>query len=633
LCSARRWCLLGGLRTTIMNLRVLTCTLLSAFATATTATAQVLAIDFNDRSSDPAANTYPGFDSFLIESNISATAIQTNSTTRFFPGGIGVTVSGAGGNPGYDDRLRSAAQQPPDNGDFTQNLLLRDFIFSPDNTTAGGLNFQVTGLIPGVTYRIFVWAFDTQNTGSRVSDWFVNGALAYDNFVFNGSILPTNNAQYRAEFKGTATEVGELLIQGRRDASSAGVSVFVCAMQLDESEPDAATNAILTGIIGSEVYAGDKIILAAQNMGGTPPFTYHWVRDGTVIAVTSTPELTLTNGQVADSGLFTVAISNDVGVATSAPLTVDYQPVENLGSGLIVYWPVDTVTDYTDDVVSNRDLWANNLLSGSVPGQRGNAVSLNGVDQYLVRTNDALEELPAVKHPAYSIALWVKGYGTNQQDRRVFAESSNLSNTPLMTIGTDNAGNNVTNVGVDIFVRASSGSTPINHRKTSLPAFDGNWHHIVWVDNNGSAKVYVDGVADTNNFDYVRTPLLANLENVGVIVRNPPIALFNGLIDDIAIWRRSLTATEVMQVMTSGPLPVSDAPRFTRIEVGVSSVTLQFTSSNPSGTHVIEQATDLGGTPITWSEVMGATFSVSGDTVTAQFPRPASAQTFFRVRQ
>ena len=38
------------------------------------------------------------------------------------------------------------------------------------------------------------------------------------------------------------------------------------------------------------------------------------------------------------------------------------------------------------------------------------------------------------------------------------------------------------------------------------PAYNA-WHHIVWVDNNGSAALYIDGVKNSANFNYTPTSL------------------------------------------------------------------------------------------------------------------------------
>src|SRR6185436_16622519 len=113
----------------------------SSVATVTVFTPQtVLSIDIEERGG--AALVYPGFTAFLIDSNISATAKQTNASVRTI-GGITVSLSGSGTDPGYDDRVRTT---PVDAGAFTQSQLLRDFIFSADTTVNGGLNVGLTGL-------------------------------------------------------------------------------------------------------------------------------------------------------------------------------------------------------------------------------------------------------------------------------------------------------------------------------------------------------------------------------------------------------------------------------------------------------------------------------------------------------
>jgi hypothetical protein len=52
----------------------------------------LLALEVNERGVDAAATTQAGFSSFVINSNVSSTAIQTQATTRIL-GGVSVTVS------------------------------------------------------------------------------------------------------------------------------------------------------------------------------------------------------------------------------------------------------------------------------------------------------------------------------------------------------------------------------------------------------------------------------------------------------------------------------------------------------------------------------------------------------------
>ena len=173
----------------------------------------VLAFDVNERATTPV--TQAGFHSFVINSNLSASAIQTNATTRTFHG-ISVTLSNTVGN-GYDDRVRTT---PTNSGAFTQSALLRDHVMSRELTSTGGLDWTLSGLAPDQPHQVSVWSYDTGSANPRVSNWYANGALVRSKYTFNGNVLPTSDDQYRIDFTASSTATGNLLVQGRRDLSS-----------------------------------------------------------------------------------------------------------------------------------------------------------------------------------------------------------------------------------------------------------------------------------------------------------------------------------------------------------------------------------------------------------------------------
>lgn len=190
---------------------------LLTFVAAARAQSPVLRVDFNDRAQNPTALTMPDFASFIISSNISSGAIQTNATIRDF---FGITLTLSNSAPfGYDDRLRAA---PTNNAAFNNALLLRDFVFSRDLNTTGGLDVSLTGLTPDQLYNVRIWSFDASSGGLRVSDWFLNGVLLFDNYTFDGRVLPVNDSTNSFVLTGAADCTGTLVIQGRRDASSVG---------------------------------------------------------------------------------------------------------------------------------------------------------------------------------------------------------------------------------------------------------------------------------------------------------------------------------------------------------------------------------------------------------------------------
>ncbi len=195
----------------------------------------VLKLDFNDRSGNPTADTFPGFTSFLINSNLSDATAQTNPTVRIY-GPITVSLSGTGLNPGYNDRQRA---EPTNNGAFTESLLLRDFIVANTQVDNGGLNVAISGLASNQLYAVTIWSFDIVGIGRRVSDWFANGQLMVDNYTFDGRVLPVSNESYRFTFYARSDAVGQLLIAGRRDSTSVGsggtpdFGVYLNALQLE----------------------------------------------------------------------------------------------------------------------------------------------------------------------------------------------------------------------------------------------------------------------------------------------------------------------------------------------------------------------------------------------------------------
>jgi hypothetical protein len=211
------------------------------------AEAALLSVDFNRRNViDNSTNTASGYSSFVISSNVSSAAIQTDATVRVI-GSYTVTLSNSAPN-GYDDRFRT--QVLTNNGTFTGTELYRDFVFSRDQTTLGGLDLSIAGLNPGETYNITLFSWDQQSAGTRVSDWFANGTMVYDNYTFDGRVYPDDNTDYRFSFPATADPGGVILISGRREANSvdannaASFGVFLNGFQID-AVPEPGTYALL----------------------------------------------------------------------------------------------------------------------------------------------------------------------------------------------------------------------------------------------------------------------------------------------------------------------------------------------------------------------------------------------------
>ena len=189
----------------------------------------LLALDFNDRGAAGAANTMAGFSEFLLSG---AEGAAQASTTRAF-GAQTVTLAAVGTT--LDDRLRAT---PTNSGAFTESLLARDFVFA---TTTGGMDITVAGLTAGVTYMLEVWCFDQGNGASvRTSDWTVNGSMLWDDYGFNGLLLPTSNNDYKMVGTFAANGSGQLVITARLAVNSP--AIFLNALRVSSLVPAPIVN-------------------------------------------------------------------------------------------------------------------------------------------------------------------------------------------------------------------------------------------------------------------------------------------------------------------------------------------------------------------------------------------------------
>jgi hypothetical protein len=227
----------------------------------------------------------------------------------------------------------------------------------------------------------------------------------------------------------------------------------------------------------------------------------------------------------------------------------------------------------------------------------GGALRFDGTNDFLELEQAA--RLPIHKRLAYSVAMWVKG-PSGQIDRRVFSESSRTNRTPLFNIGTDSTGATGT---VDLFLRSDAGQTPLAHVRSAGTAFDGEWHHLAWVDQSGDARLYIDGVEDATNFDYVPAAITLDATTVGGIVRtsattglDDACCFFNGVIDDVRLFTYALSADEVLALHGTGPgdcCPDAGDTRCSGLEVagpegmGPGDYTLTASASDDSGDAIL----------------------------------------------
>lgn len=217
-----------------------------------------------------------------------------------------------------------------------------------------------------------------------------------------------------------------------------------------------------------------------------------------------------------------------------------------LHEGLVAYWPFDTVNvDTTPDLVSGQHLYLYNLTETNlVAGRYNQALSFDGVSQFAALNYSQHPKLPVSQAPAFTITLWVKG-SPGQKNRMLFSEGQTTDRLPLFLMGTHLPGESAS---VNVMIRDAAKPT-LDNLTGEATVFDGKWHHVAWVDENGSAKLYIDGMLDVTPYHYERKRARLNYLAIGALLREPPMYYFQGVIDEVAIWNRALSQSEIPQIM------------------------------------------------------------------------------------
>ncbi len=317
------------------------------------------------------------------------------------------------------------------------------------------------------------------------------------------------------------------------------------------------------------VFAGSSVTLA-----GSGATTYTWsngVTNNTPFTANATTTYTVTgtsNGCTAtDQVLVTVLPAPTVSASasticagqsttltaasanTGTPCASTGLP-SSLTTGLVGYWPFCGNANDASGNGNNGTVIGATLTTDRF-GSTNSAFDFNAINDFI--------EIPVsngqLNNQVYSISFWVKSSST----------ASSLvgipNNHPAM-ISRLLPNNNISYDNFVIFeinggVNFNSGSSAqvaagyINGLGSNFNIFNNNWHNIVYSVASDSCRTYLNG-----------SPVYSQVVNGIINFVNTNIRLgrsqntywkdFSGILDDIGIWNRALTASEIQQLYTQG---------------------------------------------------------------------------------
>jgi len=231
----------------------------------------------------------------------------------------------------------------------------------------------------------------------------------------------------------------------------------------------------------------------------------------------------------------------------SKPVAVATEPVPEkpalLGS-LFTTYSKDLVLYYTFDKHAGSSIpdTSKNKNDGRVLGAKwaaegkvGGASSFNGGTDRILIDHDASLELGSGPR---TMGAWIKSHGSTHTYQSIFCKGSNPGYSLRLARFPDRA--------LEYF---KSGGDHYSFYTSSQAIRDSAWHHIVVVDQgNGTVEFYMDGLLleamTQKNYNSDTKEKAA----VGGLANTVNGQWFNGCIDELFIFKRALTKTEVKRL-------------------------------------------------------------------------------------
>jgi subtilisin family serine protease len=274
-------------------------------------------------------------------------------------------------------------------------------------------------------------------------------------------------------------------------------------------------------------------------------------------------------------------------------------------SGLVAYWRFEEGFGNTAGDDSGNGNTGTLIGSPSwIPGPLGNALHFDGVDDYVdVGTNTfGLDS-------GMSLLFWMRIDGPGSESfQGLIARNAFVRPFRIELNG---------NV-IRTAIRTNSGTNYLNSNTTIE---ENRWYHFGMTYENGSRIVYIDGVSDSSNAPTGPLATLAGIPtHLGARTGDAGSGMLNGALDDVRIYNRALSPSEV-QAVFGGSAPATATPSSSPTASGTPTSTwtptVTFTPAPPTATF----------TPTPSSTPTSTATLTSTPTVTSTPPPPTATFT------
>ncbi|WP_035611424.1 LamG-like jellyroll fold domain-containing protein [Haloferula sp. BvORR071] len=368
------------------------------------------------------------------------------------------------------------------------------------------------------------------------------------------------------------------------------------------------------------VYEGSTVNFSAT-VASAKPLSFQWQRGETDIPGATSATLTLPQVDAADAGSYRVIISDGTTTLTSDPATLATKPA---GTGFrravevqgpLAYWRLNETAGPTavDSVGSNNGTFVGSLTVNQAGPRPAAFPSLEANNTaYKFNGNGSRVTIPALNLNSNTVTItaWVKRSGN----------AASFSGIVFSRAGNTVAGLTFGNSNELRYTWNDTGGS-YNWNSGLIPP-DGQWTFVALVVEPGQAKIYMDPgtglVSATNGISHA----IEEFNGLTCIGQDTSGSsrTFNGWIDEVALFNRSLSAAEIAAIDNPDASVSMSATTLLAKESGL--LPGQFTVSRALASTAAPLTVSLASAG---SATRGSDYALIGDSVT--IPAGASSAT------
>lgn len=283
------------------------------------------------------------------------------------------------------------------------------------------------------------------------------------------------------------------------------------------------------------VKIGERVTLSVV-AAAVPVASYQWKFNTVKVPGATASAYTIASFQQTNAGNYTVVVSNSLGSVTSSSAALAVAVCTPAPEGLVAWWPAE---GESVDIVSGNNGTAMNGVSFA-PGKVGQAFSFNGSASYIrVADNPSLHCTNAL-----TIEAWVypSSLGTYHNIVSKWGLIDALQTSYTTALVPDGR------ISLAVCASGDTSATPVVGTASTNSIAANQWTHFAATYDGLALRMYINGICESqvayNQGIFPGTEALA-IGAAGVFAGGEVLSPFAGLIDEVAVYNRALSASEI----------------------------------------------------------------------------------------